>query len=969
MADENEDKFDSQTFLLAYLNQIMPDIKDNVKFKHIYLLDTTEETPTSKVISLLTNKTKGAKSFTKLKTHQYNALIPKITLYRVDQDIKGKKTEREFVFPKNTRNSYVVSDLTSGAFIRGNNCGIKNIKWEIAGTDPVSAEKTISATIDFYFDSINSFSGGSFLDLKQAYLKATELDSKEFSKFDGPKTTTNYWSLIFHPSFKNTNNGISNQEDAPKDYDTTKFRIKCVVGWNDLDSNIKKELFSNVSDIDSVISNLTTSMYLNLIKHEFKFNEDGSLLLTATYVASLENSLRSDKFDLLGGLKEKLNNLKFQFGDGLTANISPNDIDKLIDDTLGTQDVDGSAYDRDLAQIYRKLITTGTSADDLRRTIDLINNPNCAPPELSVLLEGVSDPAKIQEQLIKQLDIVTELISKQEQILKKEFYNKLLDKLFNSANNKSIFYLTLDETDIREFLRWRKNPVNLSTQKKIDTNIVLDTNNTVLKIKLEEVKKALDNNKPKIDQDVSDAPTSPNETISKTISFTTVGSLVDVALDVLQNTIKEQSVNADFQRFKILLGNFSTSAPLFQATKTFSAEQPVSNNLAYLPIDIERFLLFFSTEVIESSVTSYPFFNFFKNLINKLIYSSLNAEGIDNKEINQYADVSLAGIVLNLGNTGQTYLDKVFDSSTRLITSNKVTEESLTPYYIKNNYNSNHIDYTSIYFLFDKYQKDYFGNGIIAEDESKGIYHYTVAQDYGLIKSINFKRIDQPFLKEAKAVGQKTFFLGQFRDIYNVEIKMIGNNLYYPGMMLFVKPSIEFGNPAIKNSFSQITGIGGYFQVIKVSNIITEDMYETVLDCVYQSSGGEDKTKKSQQELCQEDKDKYKPGTSLVMVTANSIFSLSQEIKALEDEYSSLSYQDKVNRIEVINQKKDSFAKLLTGLKDNAKTDPGGVGNAQQFAISTIENQLGKDNIEKIKTLKQIEAEQPDAYAGGAPLQ
>ena len=76
----------------------------------------------------------------------------------------------------------------------------------------------------------------------------------------------------------------------------------------------------------------------------------------------------------------------------------------------------------------------------------------------------------------------------------------------------------------------------------------------------------------------------------------------------------------------------------------------------------------------------------------------------------------------------------------------------------------------------EKYLKEFDGKGDAIDDAKKGIYHYTIGQDYGLVKSIEFKRNDQPYLRESKSVGKKTIYLGQFRDIYAASIKMVGNN-------------------------------------------------------------------------------------------------------------------------------------------------------------------------------------------------
>lgn len=938
MNDKNDDKFDSQSFLLANLDNIIPQIQDTQKYNNIYVLQTTSDNPTSKVVSLLTNKTESTKAFTKLKTHQYNALIPKITLYRVDHSATGDKTEREFVFKKDTLFTSVYSDLSKTPFLKGRNSGVKNIKWEIAGTDPVSAEKTISATIEFYFDSVNSFSGGSFTDLKNAYLTSDDLTSKAYEKFNTANTTTNYWSLIFHPSFNKQNNGISNQEDTPKDYDTTKFRIKCVVGWADLNPNIKNDLFSNVSNIDDAITNLTTSMYLNLIKHEFKFNEDGSLFLTATYVASLENSLRSDKMDLLGGLKEKLNDITKLAGEGLTSAQTTEEFDKLQKAIN-----DSGVLSADVNDVVRRRIVTAGNADSLRKALALVESydkldecKDTLPQGIKQILQTV-DKNKLKDDLTKQLNVIGDLIDQQKGNSKKDFYSKFLQKMFK--NESSNFYsIKLSGDQVKEFISWKKNEVIGLLRRSLTINQVTDNS---LSQQAQDLISKLNANNTEIDLTQQQNDSLPTTT-EVTVRFTTIGSLIDTAINIVSENLS-YSDKEDFKRFKILLGNFSDEAPLFQVANTNLKN--VAKNIAYLPVDFDRFLLFYSKEVVEKSLDSYPFFIFLKNLINSLIYSSLNGEGIDNKEINKYADVSIAGVTINLGNTEQSsnknYLDTVVDGN-RVILSEKITEAGLKPYYIKNTNNSNHKNYTSIYFLFDKYQKDFFGKGKQSDDEKKGIFHYTVAQDYGLIKAINFKRIDQPFLKEAKSVGKKTFFLGQFRDIYNVELKMIGNNIYYPGMVLFIVPSIEFGNPAKINSFSQITGIGGYFQVIKVSSQITEDGYDTTLDCVYQASGDEAKTtsKSGCEDILQD------IGLGNGLDSANELagafqLTIVNSIISLQSEKESLSSDDEA----LIADKNQQIQTLIKELRAG--------GQESAFALIAVEQELGKYEFREIENYKK----------------
>jgi hypothetical protein len=70
--------------------------------------------------------------------------------------------------------------------------------------------------------------------------------------------------------------------------------------------------------------------------------------------------------------------------------------------------------------------------------------------------------------------------------------------------------------------------------------------------------------------------------------------------------------------------------------------------------------------------------------------------------------------------------------------------------------------------------------------------------------------------------------------MYNADVKMVGNNIYIPGMTLFLWPPPGLGNPANLGSAANLLGIGGYFNVIKVrSSISRGSTYNTDLECIF----------------------------------------------------------------------------------------------------------------------------------------
>jgi hypothetical protein len=254
MPPQNDVKFNNQGYVTSYITEIIELITP--KYDNILTLDTTDKS-LPETIALLTGKTDI--KLPSLKTYQYSSLIPKIRLFRVNSQ---DDSEYEFLFNKDYKYN-VLSDI----HIVGNNCGIKSINWILAGTNPASAEKTIEVKIEFYFDSINSFSGGSYDEMLNFWNSTSpNLLNSDFD-FPNSKQTRNYWSLIYHPN------------TLPDVYSSPLFRIKAVVGWENIRPEIIKELFKGKEDINEEFFDSDLVMYLNLVQHNFAFNEDGSIKL------------------------------------------------------------------------------------------------------------------------------------------------------------------------------------------------------------------------------------------------------------------------------------------------------------------------------------------------------------------------------------------------------------------------------------------------------------------------------------------------------------------------------------------------------------------------------------------------------------------------------------------------------------------------------------------------------------------
>lgn len=124
-------------------------------------------------------------------------------------------------------------------------------------------------------------------------------------------------------------------------------------------------------------------------------------------------------------------------------------------------------------------------------------------------------------------------------------------------------------------------------------------------------------------------------------------------------------------------------------------------------------------------------------------------------------------------------------------------------------------------------------------DLSRGIFHFYLGQNQGMIKSIKFTRTDQEYLAEARLMGHGAFGYNQLRGRYEATIVMQGNTFFLPGQYLYINPdSVGSGTQGEDyNDAALLLGLGGYYVVLDIESVITPEFYETTLKCVWHSAG------------------------------------------------------------------------------------------------------------------------------------
>jgi hypothetical protein len=111
------------------------------------------------------------------------------------------------------------------------------------------------------------------------------------------------------------------------------------------------------------------------------------------------------------------------------------------------------------------------------------------------------------------------------------------------------------------------------------------------------------------------------------------------------------------------------------------------------------------------------------------------------------------------------------------------------------------------------------GNKI--EDEARGVIHYQIGQDSGLVKNIDLKKTQTPGLTEVRFETTGYDGLEQLLVVYDAQIESFLNTNTYPGTYIFIDP--HGFSPAARvalnngNADFDLTkyGIGGYYMIIR----------------------------------------------------------------------------------------------------------------------------------------------------------
>ena len=820
--DKKSGKYTDTCLLIDYIQEFK-DLSANKStgvnksgWKNFKCIEVSAATTPADIISSMTSRG-GMTEFLNMDNTTLGLLMPKIRLfkqyYESKHDVVGRAIEYLF---DDSLNPDAIEEILLNKRTRSGGAGISEVNWEFNGTNPAEAPRSISVSMKLVFQSAADLLGERY-NPADGSIRAQDTDGENMY-------TKNYIDLILHPPTKTEAFGGQKRVDEKGNAYVPKFyRIKLLVGWAVPDgsfpnlANEPSQVYQDGSasktpndKLKEELRAMETTIFLNLVSHQFNIRENGQIELSIDYIGSLEETINGNSANVLD----------------ITAIGGQEAIDEM----------GNSLFNKKAAEKKKGQIT------DIKNQLDCLDLSSEANKDAAKELE--KNIKTLEEEMQGEIDRADSFDSNAKTIIYKQFLERLNGKVRQ-------FELTEEQAE-----EWTKS-LNSALRPKFDT--------IVKNVKMKDSSALTEAGEAAIDQaeaesgllvyglgDVSGTAAESDSESQKQIdsavketkeaaannsqvNYLYFGDILDLACEVAN----ARTNNDMDSKMKIITGPIMITHP-----RGGRNAKQIQMNLADLPISYDDFQTFFFETVVRKGLASYPLKSFIKDVLERLVRKALQprecfAEG---REIRQ-VDIGMTNFTIRSSVANQVGLN----------TSSQQPRFYLDPAQFNNEGEQADPDGDhDVMLLFMTSYAAYDLTADVSKDRQKGIYHYYIGAERGLIQKIEFSRSDVQGLREARQAESRN--LGQIRDVYNASVKMIGNTLYIPGMKVFLNPPIGFGRPENSGydkssgesnlesfgSLSNLLGIGGYYDVIKVQSTISRgSVFTTELDCVFAQSGGE----------------------------------------------------------------------------------------------------------------------------------
>ena len=346
---------------------------------------------------------------------------------------------------------------------------------------------------------------------------------------------------------------------------------------------------------------------------------------------------------------------------------------------------------------------------------------------------------------------------------------------------------------------------------------------------------------------------------------------------IAEDLIREyKNTSEDFRKFRVLLGTVELVNP-------FDESDVLLASLGDIPLSVPYFQDWLISETLKNNSKRMPLTSFLNKLISKAISSALNDDSTFGGLLKQKVRIGKTEIKCN-----NQYQEKIDDLTFHMLQTNKGLKNNLatwmkvkygfdglvdqwaemsddakqktqdalgveprTNYAFINNLKGPVLEAAALgedpltkgasdnemdYLLFFSNRTAPIGTyrGDRLQDADRGIHHYSIGRDRGIIKDIKLTRDNRKGVQEARYEQNGFVGLGQLGMVYSVDIDCFANFNVFPGTQIFVDPTgwvpnLDSETLGELGSIEALThfGLGGYYCVIGVDHTFGPGVFDS----------------------------------------------------------------------------------------------------------------------------------------------
>ena len=865
-----------QSYLISiypylYAARIRPSVSS---YKHIIELYGQRNTAVMNKLAFVP----GAFDFMDLTPDQMGQLVPKIRIYKQLYNSDGSPSQEiEFVVPSKINTDILLSDTTDQGL------GIKNFQYRYIGSNPATVRNDIEAKLTLYFQNFSELlrvryapdgtTQYSFLDLFSRANKREQLGAAPASA--APMASTGRAAYQGGISAQNYEGMVGVLDPAPErdEYvSPIEFEIKVVVGWA-----VPKGSTTLTSQQIEAIEQSSQAFFLTLIDHDFSFEQDGSFSVELNYRARLGAIMDSPQLDILR-------------------------LDTVVE---AGDDAQTWLQDAGLVNIFE-----GSVADVINSVnIDLRNARYSCNNEVAEELQSRLDRLESNLRGARYRKIANELI------FKRAFYAENIDAetLNNWANARDVgmegrlpAYSNTVDSSLRVNRGGRAQDERDVSEAEIDETLgmlagadderrdeardrrrddYLDAGTPDFgppsepgsrgaaageSIAREAAKRrdaSYDPNAAFGDEEerekrweeaVKTAHEISEEEKNKDHKFIyfLFGDLLDYLIDEAKKSspsLKDGILQQDLEKIKILVGSCDLGNP---SGDTYP--------ITHIPISWEAFRNFWYKRVIKPKRDKYPLVQFIRDAIRELIFGAINSVYY-NANSRRFTNTFKSAFIslpktsegsdpIRAASLSQNLQGRIIDldqytvANPLSLMNHRVKTQDMYHYmciFVEDG-KKGQFSYQSML------DADYTSRRAYNQKELN-IHHFGFGEDRGVLKSANFSKTDQPYLRESRYLERGGDPLIQLSNVYEASITLFGAPFFYPGQYIWITPyglsksrntAYRLGSPDAgpgengeRGSIANLMGLGGYHIIIDVEGIIEDGLYEVKINARFDNSG------------------------------------------------------------------------------------------------------------------------------------